>query len=79
MDTLFYCAPTFYPGGIALDPAHFVTDNITSKQEAQLLNKACQDLGKWVESLRPDLIVLSTPHGIADLSNFAFYLNTKVP
>lgn len=65
-------------GGIALDPSHFKTDNITAKLEAQLLNKACIDVGVWVGALQPDLIVLSTPHGIADLNNFAFYLNSMV-
>lgn len=28
-----------------------------------------------VASLEPDVILLSTPHGIADLNNFLFYLN----
>ncbi len=65
-------------GGIALDPSHFKTDNTTAKQEADLLHKACVGVGAWVGTLQPDLIVLSTPHGIADLNNFAFYLNSMV-
>ena len=65
-------------GGIALDPTHFKTDNVTAKEEADLLHRACVDVGVWVGTLQPDLIVLSTPHGIADLNNFAFYLNSMV-
>ena len=65
-------------GGIALDPPHFKSNNATAKLEADLLHKACADAGEWVGTLHPDLIVLSTPHGIADLNNFAFYLNSMV-
>lgn len=65
-------------GGIALDPSHFETDNVTAKLEANQLHKACMDVGAWIGTLNPDLIVLSTPHGIADLNNFAFYLNSVV-
>lgn len=65
-------------GGIALDPSHFKTANATAKLEADLLHKACADAGEWVATLQPELIVLSTPHGIADLNNFAFYLNSMV-
>ena len=65
-------------GGIALDPSHFKSNNATAKLEADLLHKACADAGEWVGTLQPDLIVLSTPHGIADLNNFAFYLNSMV-
>jgi hypothetical protein len=65
-------------GGIALDPSHFKSSNTTARLEAELLHKACVDVGVWVGTLQPDLIVLSTPHGIADLNNFAFYLNSMV-
>jgi hypothetical protein len=68
----------FTTGGIALDPSHFKSANATAKLEADLLHKACVDVGEWVGTLQPDLIVLSTPHGIADLNNFAFYLNSIV-
>ena len=31
-----------------------------------------------IAELGPDLVLLSTPHGIADLSQFMFYLNPEV-
>ena len=31
-----------------------------------------------IAELKPDLVLLSTPHGVADLSQFMFYLNPKV-
>ena len=65
-------------GGIALDPSHFKTANMTAKLGADLLHKACADAGEWLGTLQPELIVLSTPHGITDLNNFAFYLNSMV-
>ena len=68
----------FFSGGIALDPTHFKTDNATAMLEANLLHKACVDVGAWLGSLQPDLVLLSTPHGIADLNNFVFYLNSMV-
>ena len=65
-------------GGIALDPTHFNTSNSTSLQEAWALHNACQEIGTAVGELQPDLVLLSTPHGVADLSRFLFYLNPEV-
>ena len=31
-----------------------------------------------IAELKPDLVLLSTPHGVADLSQFMFYLNPEV-
>ncbi|KAK7496001.1 hypothetical protein BaRGS_00012702 [Batillaria attramentaria] len=62
-------------GGIALDPNHFNTTNATAKAEAWEINRACVEVGKEIQLLQPDLVFLSTPHGIADLRNFLFYLN----
>lgn len=62
-------------GSIALDPRHFNTTNSTAKKEAWELHDACVKVGQQIEQLRPDLIFLSTPHGVADLRNFVFYLN----
>ena len=31
-----------------------------------------------IAELGPDLVLLSTPHGVADLSQFMFYLNPEV-
>lgn len=62
-------------GGIALDPSQFNTTNQTAKTEAVELHDSCELVGKQIDALNPDLIFLSTPHGISDLNNFVFYLN----
>lgn len=64
-------------GGIALDPNYFHTDSKDAKTQAWALHRAAQTVGAAVRELNPDLIVLSTPHGIADLNQFVFYLNEK--
>lgn len=64
-------------GGIALDPSHFNTTNSTAKTEAWEIHRACVEVGKEIASLRPDVIFLSTPHGIADYNNFVLYLNRR--
>lgn len=62
-------------GGIALDPRHFNTTNPTAKKEGWEIHQACVKVGQQIQKLKPDLIFLSTPHGVADLRNFIFYLN----
>lgn len=63
-------------GGIALDPNYFTNgSNATTLQEAWELHDACVQVGEVIRQMAPDLIVLSTPHGIADLNDFQFYLN----
>ena len=62
-------------GGIALDPKQFKTDNDTLLQEAWALHNSCVAVGKEVMNLKPDVVFISTPHGIADLNAFLFYLN----
>ncbi len=64
-------------GGIALDPAHFNSSNATSKAEAWQLHDACKIVGSEVARLAPDIVLLSTPHGIADLTAFQFYLDPQ--
>lgn len=64
-------------GGIALDPSHFNTSNATALQEAWQLHHACQSVGAEIAKLQPDLVLLSTPHGVADLTRFLFYLNPR--
>ena len=65
-------------GGIALDPNYFTNEsNATTLQEAWELHDACVQVGEEIRQLSPDLIVLSTPHGIADLNDFQFYLNQR--
>ena len=46
-----------------------------SKDEAWKLHEAGQAAGELAHELQPDLIVLSTPHGVADRKKFLFYLN----
>ena len=65
-------------GGIALDPTHFKSNDSSAISEAWALHNASVEVGKFVGSLQPDILLLSTPHGIADLTDFSFYLNSKV-
>ena len=62
-------------GGIALDPTHFNTTNATSLKEAWQIHEACSSVGEEISKLNPDVVLLSSPHGIADLRNFIFYMN----
>ena len=63
-------------GGIALDPKYFTNgSNASTLQKAWELHDACVQVGEQIRQMEPELIVLSTPHGIADFNNFQFYLN----
>ena len=64
-------------GGVALDPKNFNTTNSTERAEAFALHKACLQIGQDISDLQPEVIVLSTPHGIADYRNFIVYLNSQ--
>ena len=64
-------------GGIALDPRYFNTTNATAKAQAWLVHDASKQVGKQIEDLKPDTIVLSTPHGIAAPEDFIFYLSPR--
>ncbi|KAH9512743.1 hypothetical protein Btru_038083 [Bulinus truncatus] len=64
-------------GGIALDPKHFNTTNATAMKQAWEIYHSCLHVGKEIFTLNPDVIFLSTPHGISDLKNFVLYLNAK--
>lgn len=64
-------------GGVAWDPKNFNTTNSTEREEAWLLHQACQKVGQDISNLEPEVIFLSTPHGIADYKNFVFYLNSQ--
>lgn len=63
-------------GGIALDPSHFNSSDAASLQQAWVLHAACLEAGREAGRLAPDLVLLSTPHGVADLTQFQFYLNS---
>ena len=64
-------------GGIALDPTYFNSTNQTCIKEAWAIHNAAVTVGESIANLNPDLMLLSTPHGIADLNNFVFYLNPR--
>jgi hypothetical protein len=64
-------------GGIALDPKHFETNNLTILEEAWALHNSCRSVGEVVSRLNPSVVFISTPHGIADLNSFLFYLNDR--
>lgn len=62
-------------GGVAWDPRNFNTTNRTEKYEAQELHEACMKVGRDVRNVKPDVIFLSTPHGLSDYRNFLLYNN----
>lgn len=65
-------------GGIALTPDHFNMSDKRRIAEAHKIQNAALEVAKIIrEQLKPDLILLSTPHGVADLQRFIFYLNTN--
>jgi len=59
-------------GDFAYDPS--LVDNKGGSLE---LHRASVTVGQWIQSLEPDLVVLTTPHGLADKNNFLFYANTE--
>lgn len=60
-----------------MDPRYFNTTNTTARAQAWLLHDAAVQVGKQIEDLKPDTIVLSTPHGIASPEDFIFYLSPQ--
>lgn len=64
-------------GGIALNPSRFETTSKVKKQEAWQIHRAAVEVGRHIQDLKPDLIFLSTPHGVADLNKFVFYLSGR--
>ncbi|XP_033750168.1 protein CA_C1420-like [Pecten maximus] len=63
-------------GGIVLAPGRFNTTNTTAKEHAWILHNNYKLIGEHIGHLNPDLIFLSTPHGVADLNRFGLYLNS---
>eukprot|EP00877_Chromochloris_zofingiensis_P007672 jgi/Chrzof1/3158/Cz12g14010.t1 len=62
-------------GGIALDPEHFDSNCSAAKAKAREIHKAAITLGQNIASLDPSVIILITPHGIADNNNIMLYTN----
>eukprot|EP00823_Brevimastigomonas_motovehiculus_P007014 TRINITY_DN6033_c0_g1_i1.p1 TRINITY_DN6033_c0_g1~~TRINITY_DN6033_c0_g1_i1.p1 ORF type:complete len:326 (-),score=43.60 TRINITY_DN6033_c0_g1_i1:251-1183(-) len=65
-------ASVFPHGDFALAP-----ELIDFKNGSKELNLACIQLGKTISDLKPDLIFLSTPHGLAGSDDFLLYSNTN--
>jgi len=59
-------------GDFAYDPSL-----VNGEGGALELHRTSIEVGRWVESLNPDLILFSTPHGIAENNNFVLYGNTE--
>lgn len=73
----------FGHGGIILDPANRDFDGIpavkpTSKDECIKLHEAMKANAESLVDTRPDLIILSTPHGVRLKNSFLFLGNSKV-
>jgi len=73
----------FPHGAITLDPDTRNFDGIpavkpTSKAECIKLHEAMKANADSLVDLRPDLIILSTPHGLKLQNDFLFLGNSKV-
>eukprot|EP01130_Rhizamoeba_saxonica_P006460 TRINITY_DN2569_c3_g1_i1.p1 TRINITY_DN2569_c3_g1~~TRINITY_DN2569_c3_g1_i1.p1 ORF type:complete len:105 (+),score=7.22 TRINITY_DN2569_c3_g1_i1:1-315(+) len=55
-------------GDFAYDPSL-----VDYKNGSMQLHKSCEYVGDWITSLQPDIIFLSTPHGLALSNDFALY------
>jgi aromatic ring-opening dioxygenase LigB subunit len=70
-------------GALVLDPHHDL--NLRSKdgvddrplQNATELHNACTNAAQRIADLDPDLIILTTPHGISLEEDFGIYLNNE--
>lgn len=62
-------------GDFALDPT--LADNTAERDAADAVAKAAAQVGDWLgHHIDPDLIFLSTPHGITLSNDFGFYLGS---
>lgn len=64
-------------GGIALNPSRFDSISKWAKQWAWKIHKSAVEVGQYIRKLEPDIILLSTPHGVSDLKQFMFYMNNR--
>ncbi|CAJ1930853.1 unnamed protein product [Cylindrotheca closterium] len=64
-------------GDFAYDPTFF-RPNIDKRVAANRIATASREAGKWlVDIVRPEIIILSTPHGIKLDNDFGIYMNDK--
>lgn len=73
----------FPHGAITLDPDTRNFDGVpaatpTSKEECIKLHNAMTENAESLVNLKPDLIILSTPHGLKLANDFLFVGNSKV-
>lgn len=62
-------------GDIVLDASRDLSLNSTQRRQARELREAALQAGSFLQEATPELILLVTPHGIADLERHAFVLN----
>jgi hypothetical protein len=62
-------------GGIALNPSRFDSPSKWAKEWAWKIHRSAVEVGRHIRALEPDLIFISTPHGVSDLQRFTFYVN----
>lgn len=62
-------------GGIALNPSRFESSSKFAREWAWKIHRSAVEVGRHIRSLEPDIIFLSTPHGVSDLTKFTFYVN----
>lgn len=63
-------------GDFAYDPSFF-RPNTRERAAANRIATAARKAGKWLVDVNPDIIFLSTPHGIKLDNNFGIYMNDK--
>eukprot|EP01126_Amoeba_proteus_P017731 TRINITY_DN1869_c0_g1_i12.p1 TRINITY_DN1869_c0_g1~~TRINITY_DN1869_c0_g1_i12.p1 ORF type:complete len:211 (-),score=19.80 TRINITY_DN1869_c0_g1_i12:641-1273(-) len=68
-----------FVGAGVLPHGDFVYDPqiIGGKNGSEKLHQAAIQLGEWVDSLQPDIIFITTPHGISSHNNFLIYVNSN--
>lgn len=62
-------------GDIALDPDRDQGLNATQRSRARELQAAAHQAGHRLAAARPELVLLTSPHGIADMDRYAFFIN----
>lgn len=63
-------------GDFALDPS-LLPEGTAERHAADEVAKAAHEAGRWLAStIKPDLVLLSTPHGMELTNDFAFYLGS---
>jgi len=68
-------------GDFAYDPTLFeryADWNPNATRESYSLFDGSRRVGRWLSSLRPDTIVLTTPHGLETEWSLAIYSNTEL-